>query len=199
MVAVLFCHSSWQCAVVCYTALQVSLFRTSHTICIHYVFKKWSGSHRVCVWQASPYTAGAHTFKFSDPCDYFTYGKAKASTLSLSVLVAIEMFNAMNALSEVCHASMPHLISLNGAQQLLRIKHNVFTVYKPRCVHCMQPYVNFATCYKLSLLTCCFDVSLACAQACKLAWASCSDSHLRMLLAWVDNKKTLVFPLYTCR
>ena len=37
---------------------------------------------------------------FDDPCDYFGKGKAKASTLSLSVLVAIEMFNALNALSE---------------------------------------------------------------------------------------------------
>lgn len=33
-------------------------------------------------------------------CDYFTKGKIKASTLSLSVLVMIEMFNAFNALSE---------------------------------------------------------------------------------------------------
>lgn len=38
---------------------------------------------------------------FAEPCEYFTVGKAKASTLSLSVLVAIEMFNALNALSEV--------------------------------------------------------------------------------------------------
>ncbi len=38
---------------------------------------------------------------FPEPCDYFTVGKAKASTLSLSVIVAIEMFNALNALSEV--------------------------------------------------------------------------------------------------
>lgn len=57
--------------------------------------------------QASPYTAGLETYKFSDPCDYFTYGKAKASTLSLSVLVAIEMFNAVNALSEVSSKAMP--------------------------------------------------------------------------------------------
>jgi Ca2+-transporting ATPase len=35
-----------------------------------------------------------------DPCAYFTEGKKSASTLSLSVLVAIEMFNALNALSE---------------------------------------------------------------------------------------------------
>jgi Ca2+-transporting ATPase len=40
---------------------------------------------------------------FASPCDVFgAAGKAKASTLSLSVLVAIEMFNALNALSEDC-------------------------------------------------------------------------------------------------
>ena len=37
----------------------------------------------------------------SKPCEYFTAkGKATASTLSLSVLVVIEMLNALNALSE---------------------------------------------------------------------------------------------------
>ena len=36
-----------------------------------------------------------------NPCDYFSAeGKVKASTLSLSVLVTIEMLNALNALSE---------------------------------------------------------------------------------------------------
>ena len=33
-------------------------------------------------------------------CNYFTTGKKKAATLSLSVLVIIEIFNAMNAVSD---------------------------------------------------------------------------------------------------
>jgi Ca2+-transporting ATPase len=36
----------------------------------------------------------------ADSCNYFLSGRAKASTLSLTVLVLIEMFNAVNALSE---------------------------------------------------------------------------------------------------
>jgi len=36
----------------------------------------------------------------ANPCEYFTKGKVKASTLSLSVLVIIEMLNSLNAISE---------------------------------------------------------------------------------------------------
>lgn len=42
---------------------------------------------------------GGYDFS-KNPCEYFTKGKVKASTLSLSVLVVIEMLNALNALSE---------------------------------------------------------------------------------------------------
>ena len=45
-------------------------------------------------------TASGADVTFGAPCDYFTDGKIKACTLSLTVLVAIEMFNALNALSE---------------------------------------------------------------------------------------------------
>lgn len=44
--------------------------------------------------------AGMDSFAGDLACEYFTRGKIKASTMSLSVLVTIEMFNALNALSE---------------------------------------------------------------------------------------------------
>ena len=47
-------------------------------------------------WAASGYGLDLS----AKPCEYFTKGKVTASTLSLSVLVVIEMLNALNALSE---------------------------------------------------------------------------------------------------
>ena len=50
-------------------------------------------------FHASAYTAGSQVITFENSCDYFTTGKVKASTLSMSTLVVIEMLNALNALS----------------------------------------------------------------------------------------------------
>lgn len=72
-----------------------------------------------------------------NPCNYFTAGKARASTMSLSVLVIIEMFNAFNALSE--------------NQSLLKTglfvnKYLILAVFSSVFLHCVilyVPYLNF--------------------------------------------------------
>ncbi|KAL4420219.1 hypothetical protein ABPG77_011043 [Micractinium sp. CCAP 211/92] len=80
--------------------LGIDLSQDGHTPVSFAQLRDWESCHTWEGFQASNYTAGGRTISFDNPCDYFTVGKAKASTLSLSVLVAIEMFNAANALSE---------------------------------------------------------------------------------------------------
>ena len=81
--------------------LGIDLSRDGHSLVTYSQLANW---HKCTSWEgfsASNFTAGTQVFSFNtDPCDYFLTGKMKASTLSLSVLVAIEMFNSLNALSE---------------------------------------------------------------------------------------------------
>ena len=68
-----------------------------HTLVTWDQLSNWSECPTWQGFEAAPFLG----MDFSkNPCEYFTRGKVKASTLSLSVLVVIEMLNALNALSE---------------------------------------------------------------------------------------------------
>ncbi|CAG9323786.1 unnamed protein product [Blepharisma stoltei] len=68
------------------------------------------------------------------PCLYFTEGKTKASTLSLTVLVVIEMLNSLNALSE--DTSLIHMPPWVNPWLLLAISGSIV-------LHCLILYVPF--------------------------------------------------------
>ncbi|XP_061366637.1 calcium-transporting ATPase 4, endoplasmic reticulum-type-like isoform X1 [Gastrolobium bilobum] len=81
--------------------LGIDLSGDGHTLVTYSQLSNWGQCSSWKNFTASPFTAGARTLSFdADPCDYFHTGKVKAMTLSLSVLVSIEMFNSLNALSE---------------------------------------------------------------------------------------------------
>ncbi|KAJ1416905.1 P-type ATPase [Sesbania bispinosa] len=81
--------------------LGINLSGDGHTLVTYSQLSNWGQCSTWNNFTASPFTAGARVFSFdNDPCEYFQAGKVKAMTLSLSVLVAIEMFNSLNALSE---------------------------------------------------------------------------------------------------
>ncbi|KAG6583455.1 Calcium-transporting ATPase 4, endoplasmic reticulum-type [Cucurbita argyrosperma subsp. argyrosperma] len=81
--------------------LGIDLSGDGHSLVSYSQLANWGQCSSWDGFSVSPFTAGDDVFSFdSDPCDYFRSGKIKASTLSLSVLVAIEMFNSLNALSE---------------------------------------------------------------------------------------------------
>jgi len=72
-----------------------------HTLVSYYQLTHWSECPH---WNETQWINGLPKplagETFQNPCSYFQKGKIVASTLSLTVLVAIEMFNALNALSE---------------------------------------------------------------------------------------------------
>lgn len=81
--------------------LGISLAEDGHTLVSFSQLRTWDQCSSWEGFKVSPFKAGSHVFSFDgNPCDYFSTGKVKAMTLSLSVLVAIEMFNSLNALSE---------------------------------------------------------------------------------------------------
>ena len=69
-----------------------------------------------------------------NPCEYFTIGKRKAVTLSLTVLVIIEMFNAMNAISdEASLVTMPPY----------KNKWLILAIFSSVTLHCVILYIPF--------------------------------------------------------
>ncbi|KAM7276172.1 hypothetical protein ACFE04_018038 [Oxalis oulophora] len=83
------------------TFLGIDLASDGHTLIELSQLRNWGECYKWSNFTATPYTvADGRIISFSNPCDYFTVGKVKAMTLSLSVLVSIEMLNSLNALSE---------------------------------------------------------------------------------------------------
>ncbi|RLN30943.1 calcium-transporting ATPase 4, endoplasmic reticulum-type-like [Panicum miliaceum] len=78
----------------------IDLTGDGHTLVSYSQLSNWGQCSTWDNLTVTPFTAGTRTFTFDNPCEYFQAGKVKATTLSLSVLVAIEMFNSLNALSE---------------------------------------------------------------------------------------------------
>lgn len=81
--------------------LGINLVSDGHTLVQLSQLRNWGECPTWSNFTVTPYqVGGGRMITFSNPCDYFSAGKVKAMTLSLSVLVAIEMFNSLNALSE---------------------------------------------------------------------------------------------------
>lgn len=79
----------------------INLVSDGHTPVDLSQLRNWRDCPSWSNFTVTPYmVGGGRVITFSNPCDYFSFGKVKAMTLSLSVLVAIEMFNSLNALSE---------------------------------------------------------------------------------------------------
>lgn len=117
----------------------------NHTLISFYQLSHWSECPTWEGFKVNDFVEGMDLQ--SDPCKYFVEGKVKASTLSLSVLVMIEMFNAFNALSEdnslfvITPLVNPYLIAAAGSSTLL----HMMIVYVPLfndvfSIHSMTTY-----------------------------------------------------------
>ncbi|GMP43902.1 hypothetical protein CsSME_00013079 [Camellia sinensis var. sinensis] len=83
------------------SVLGINLVSDGHSLVEFSELRNWGECSSWSNFTVTPFmVGGGRVITFSNPCDYFTIGKVKAMTLSLSVLVAIEMFNSLNALSE---------------------------------------------------------------------------------------------------
>ncbi|KAE8716423.1 Calcium-transporting ATPase 2, endoplasmic reticulum-type [Hibiscus syriacus] len=84
-----------------FSTIVAAVIEVTATPLSHTQLANWDQCSSWNNFTVSSFTAGNQIFSFeNNPCDYFQGGKVKAMTLSLSVLVAIEMFNSLNALSE---------------------------------------------------------------------------------------------------
>ena len=112
----------------------LDLSRDGHSTVTFHQLTHWTHCEEWKGFKVNPWTdayGGVHSF--SHPCDYFKpEGKAKASTLSLSVLVVIEMLNALNALSE--DGSLLHMPPWVNPYLLIAIAFSI-------SVHCLILYV----------------------------------------------------------
>ncbi|GJV36653.1 calcium-transporting ATPase 1, endoplasmic reticulum-type-like protein isoform X1, partial [Tanacetum coccineum] len=79
----------------------IDLSQDGHSLVTYSQLTNWGQCKSWENFTVSPFTAGDRVFNFdSNPCDYFQARNVKAMTLSLYILVAIEMFNSLNELLE---------------------------------------------------------------------------------------------------
>jgi Ca2+-transporting ATPase len=91
------------------------------------------------------YSYGDFDYSGENACNYFREGKLKASTLSLTVLVVIEMLNALNALSE--NGSLIKNTPWRNKWLILAIIGSILS-------HCCIVYIPFLrTCFGLTSLS----------------------------------------------
>jgi P-type Ca2+ transporter type 2C len=107
-------------------------FGDGHTLVSLNQLRNWSECPDWKDFSVKPYNG----MTFDDPCTYFTLGKVKASTLSLSCLVMLEMLNALNALSE--NGSLIHMPPWINPWLLLAISGSI-------AIHILIIYIPFFT------------------------------------------------------